>query len=422
VAFLSYRATNLQKFTGTTYKRAQEAESDAIQKLQNEAFYLYLRYRCRDVSAFGKLKAMVERANAIPEALFEVYRFIGASYKFSNDFLKAAKAYENSIKNARTEEERADSTGFAADCLFAAGNQEQAYCRIMEEIRKSESSEALSALYKSLAMLYELAEDSEFRAITLEKALEYSPNDVSLRFNAAYSYGENDLDTLALLHYNTLLKFEPNDNKALNNIAVAYGELKILTQKTRFLKKAIKENETLAAANLAYQYIDAGFVEEAMQILNEAKQQENAHPNVGRALAAAAERQELDAEIEKKFIETAREQGRFLLAFAEAYFVDCASAASFEGAWHFFDEVEATAIRENDELKIGWERGGKKHRIVAHVKNQGARITKYTRNDDYFSNDLGDKGYAFLLQEEQQIQIMTLKGHKHSFLTLRRNQ
>lgn len=405
----------------TAYKRAQESESDAVQKLKNEAFYLYLRYRSRDAYALGKLQAMIERTSATPEALFEIYKFIGSSYELSNDFLKAAAAYESSAENAQTEDNRANSVGSVARCLFAAGEQEQAYGRVTEEIGKLESNKALSALYKSLASLYESSEDTELRAIALEKALEYAPNDTSLRFDTAYSYGQNSFDTLALLHYDTLLKFEPRSSTSLNNIAVAYGELQMEVHKTRFLKKAVEENESLAAANLAYQYIDAGFVEEAMQILNEAKQKENVHPNVGRALANATEKQETELKTEKQAIENALEQRNFLLSFAEAYLIDCAASDGFEGIWYFDDGTEANAVYEVDTLKIQWERNGKEHYLKAYPKNCGAKITEYSRKEKYISTDLADKGYA-VLESGKQINIMILKGGRHTFLTLKRSQ
>ena len=66
-----------------------------------------------------------------------------------------------------------------------------------------------------------------------------------------------------MMHYRTLLKFEPNNTGALNNIAILYGEGDMPINGVGSYKKAIQNGNALAAANLAYQYMDAGFADEA---------------------------------------------------------------------------------------------------------------------------------------------------------------
>src|SRR5215217_1746854 len=216
------------------YKQLQEAEANAVQKLRNKAVYLYLRYKSGDTSAFEQLQNLAEEENLPSEILPTVYNFIGNCYDLGDNFLKAAEAYEAAAEAAQSEEDRATYIASAAGGLFAAGSREEAFNRVTQEIDKTSTPKALSTLYTELASLYEKTGDSELRAIALEKAIEYQPNDTDLRFGAAYSYSENDLSTLALMHYQTLLEFKPDDTMALNNLGVTYGELNMPVKRSDF--------------------------------------------------------------------------------------------------------------------------------------------------------------------------------------------
>lgn len=378
------------------YKQAQDSESNAGQKLRNEALYLHLLYRSGDTSALEKLKGLAEQMSSTPEILPNVEEYIGMSYELARDYRRAAEAYTSASEAARTEEGRANMMVAAAKCLFSAGDREAAFSKVASGIGSSSKSKALSNLYQGLASLYEKEENKELEAIALDKAIENSPNDRHLLFSAAYSYDEDEAKVLSLLHYNTLLKFNPDDPAALNNIGVVYGKLQMPAKQISYYKKAFEKDNTLAAANIAYDYIDVGFMDEAMQILTKASQKKDVHSNVGKATSEVTRRNEAESEREKELLEMAHEQRQFLLSFSEAYFVDHDANSGFEGTWFFPDEVVATSEQQNDKLRIEWERGDKQHYIVAYVKNHGAKITQYAREDKYLPNNLADKGYAFL--------------------------
>lgn len=403
------------------YKHAQDAESNANKKLRNEALYLHLLYRSGDTSALEKLQDLAEQVSSTPEVLSNVKEYIGMSYELASDYRRAAEAYVSANEAAQTEEGRANMTVAAAKCLFSAGDREAAFSKITNGIGSSSKSKALSTLYQGLASLYEKEGNKEFETIALEKAIENSPNDRQLLFGAAYSYDEDEANILSLLHYNTLLEFSPDDPAALNNIGVVYGKLQMPAKQISYYKKAFERDNTLAAANIAYDYMKAGFMDEAMQILTEASQKKDVHSNVGKATSDIDTRKEAESERKKELLEMAQEQRQFLLSFSEAYFADYDTSTDFEGTWFFRDDVVATAEQQNDKLRIEWERGDKKHYIVAYVKNQGAKITQYAREDKYSPSKLADKGYAFL-DQERQIKVMVLKDNTHTFLTLKRDQ
>jgi len=401
------------------FERAKNAESDAGQKLMVEGWYLHFLYRLGDTTAIDQLQQLAEQVKDFPDVLSIIYGFVGEAYQLGDDFLKANEVYERAAEAAQTDKQRANYIVSSARCLFAAGKRTKSFARLKDEISGSRSREALSTLYGGLADLYHKADNSELRAIALDKAIECNPNDARLRFDAAYSYGENGLRALALMHYQTLLDFQPNNSVALNNIGVTYGELKMPMKQGEFYKKAAGRGETLAFANLAYQYMEAGLSDEASKVLKEAKEKDDVHPNVGNALSALTQRQEAELETEGDVLNASREQRQFLLSFAEAYF-SSSSSPQFEGDWRFPDGVEAKVTQNADSLQIRWTQDDKERIITARVQNCGAMVTKYSREGQYYPTSLWDKGYASLSQDNQHLDIMIVKDNKHSFLALER--
>jgi len=401
------------------FAKTQELEEDPVIKLRYKALYAFCRYGEGDTSALGELQQLTEQEDVAATA----YQFLAQCYETAGDFKNAGDAYEVSAQHADSEQERADAVVQAAMCLFKDGKQQDAYTRVMHEISELSVPDALSALYEGLASLYEHAKERALRALALEKALEIKPNDIRLRFSAAYSYGDENLDPLALLHYKTLLRFAPDAAGSLNNIGVAYLRLDMPIRAIKSYQAAAAAAETLAAANLAQRFIRAGFKQEALHAIEEARQQEKVHPQVGAAMTEISEREEAEANTEALHLEAARDQQRFLLSFAEGYFTGVVEAATFAGTWTFPDGVEATISHTVNEIEANWVRDEKKHRFTGDFKNRGARITTqkmryYLGKEVDFVED--QHGYAYLSPDGQQLFMMTIKGHEHSLETLTR--
>ena len=399
------------------FKKVQESEADAVEKLKNEAIYLSLRYRhANDSSALRKLQALAEQRK---EVSHYVHFWIGFCYEEAGEFDNAAKAYEISAQSKQKEKDRAHDIVSLARCLFRAGKQSQAYKAVMQEIGKATDAEAVSTLYEGLASLYELSQDLELRALALEKALESKPNDTKLHFAAAYSYSQKELNDLSLLHYKTSLTFNPDDAPSLNNIAVQYEQLLMPMHSVKFYKKASERNETLAMANLAYRFMNAGFREEASEILNKAKQQANLHPNVGSAISAIPEKEEAESEIEERSLNSARTQQRFLLSFAEAYFTEKPNCPTFNGLW--CNSIDLSITQSETRIEARWL-DDEENKFTGHVTNRAARVTSYKKNAFLSRYEENGRGYVYLSPDGQQLFIMILKEDKHSFLTLNKTE
>lgn len=402
------------------FKKAQELEGNSVKKLRYQALRFGFRYKwLRDVSALDKLKNLAIQPEIAPTANY----WIGRCYDESGDFERAASFYILSAQGREDENEKAENIGFASQSLFNAGKQEEAFHFITREFNQLSSLGAKTILYKSLASLYDSTEESELKALALEKAIEESPNDSGLRFDAAFAYGEK-LDLLTLLHYKTLLDFEPNNSGGLNNIAIQYGRLTMPISAAKFYKRASEQNNTLSHANLAYIYMNAGFADEAREILDKAKQFKNIHPNVGSAIASLSKKEDDEQKSEEKYLKIAREQQKLLRQFAEAYFVETTQSPSFVGAWQFTNNDTITISQNGTEVEANWISNEIKYMFKGKVSNRATKVSFHKMNYGYGKTETGftkdGQGYVYLSSDGKQLHLMKMKsdGREHSIETL----
>ena len=409
------------------YKKLQECESNIDNRLHNEAWYYYLLFGCGDTSALKKLEDLAQKDGIAPAVKHIATRYTGFCYAKAGELDKAEGAFKLAAEiSSISESDRAEDQVSLAKCLLKNDKKNEAFDLLMQEIAQTSDENALSELYEGLANIYEMAEDPEMKAIALEKLIEIQPNNTQLRFKAAYSYGQEDFDNLALLHYKTMISFKPEDPFALNNIAVAYSRLDMPIFAAKFYKKAIKQKETLAAANLAYKYMNAGFDEEAAEILAEARKSDKIDPKVGEAISDVEKKRQNESKSEEKAIKKAKEQQKFMLKFAEAYFVKISDSSEIAGAWKSTEgnEIEIKQVKES--IEGTWRKSNTDYKFKGNIVNRGAKITTYKEQYVWSSKELEfvreGKGYIYIAPEADRINIMTVKEQEYSFMELARQQ
>jgi tetratricopeptide (TPR) repeat protein len=364
---------------------------------------------------------------------------IGRCYEDTNNFEKAAEAFEISAQAYQIEKERADSAIAVSRCLFKTGKQQKAFTRLMAEIGKIIDSEIVSKVYESLAALYDEAKDSELQAFALEKALESRPYDTELLSRLAYSY-EKHFDTLSLLHYQALIQLQSDNTWALNQIGINYRRLQMPIRSTKSYQKAVgikstlldsifeatfaTDNNliaTLAAANLAYLYLDTGLVEEASMILEKATQKKDVHPNVAHAISELKKREIAEAEIEKCSLKSASQQQRFIRSFAEAYFTEQTNCLNlFSGLWQLPNGVKVMITQTEERIKARYNPDQQKEReyFSGHTSNRAARIRFTSSYGELYGYLDRIDGYIYLSSDARQIHIMKLENKQHTVFTL----
>lgn len=391
------------------FNKLQSIQHDQIDRFRNEAFFLYLKFTKGDTNALEELKKLTEKTKSIPIALSAVFYNIGRCYQEVSQFEQAINAYKKAEEFAEAEEKKATCITSISNCHFSLGYKELAFNVIEDAIGRSTNPEALGTLYLFLAKLFEKSGDKKLRGIALEKALETRPNDSQIRFDTAYSYSEGEFIQLTLFHYKKLVRFSPNHRSAYNNLGVAYKELEMPINSITAYKKAWEQKETIAAANLAYQYLADGFLDEAKKILADAKSEADIHPNVGSALAAIASNEKSETSKEKKALDEAMEQQRFFLEFAEAYFKKISISFNVDGTW-LIDGTIAEVTQTGTQFAVTWGEGDTRRKIFGRIKNQGAMLdfekwgfNLAKMNSDYINDG---KGYAFLSSDLNTFHVM----------------
>ncbi len=408
------------------YKKLQECESNIDNRLHNDAWYYYLLFGCGDTSALKKLEDLAQKDGITPAAKHIATKHTGFCYEKAGELDKAEGAFRLAAEiSSISESDRAEDQVSLAKCLFKNDKKGEAFDLLMRAIAQTSDESALSELYEGLAYIYELAGELEMKAIALEKLITIQPNNTQLRFKAAYSYGQEDFNNLSLLHYKTMIGFKPEDPAALNNIAVAYGRLDMPIFAAKFYKKAIKQKKTLAAANLAYKYMNAGFAEEASELLREARKNDEIDPKVGEAISDIEKKRQNESKSEEKALTKAKEQQKFMLKFAEAYFVKISDSPEIGGAWKSTEGNEIEIKQVKDSIEGTWRKSNTDYKFTGNIVNRGAKITTYKEQYVWSSKELEfvkeGKGYLYIAPEADKINIMmTVKEQEYSFMELAR--
>lgn len=414
------------------FKKAEEAfnhvqsEQDDIEKrIGNELLYFYARFRNGDTAALQRLEALAQNAPSAPERAADAYLFLGLAYQLAGSHQKAEEAYQSAIGKAITENQRAQMIVNMATAQFRLGRVEEALNTIKAAIASTNDSEARAILYEGLARHYDETDQQELKALALEKALEHKPENTSLHFDAARSYGASDFDALSLLHYLIILQISPQNSGALNNAGVDCDTLQMPTLAVDSYRKAYALGNTLSAANLAYLYLNSGFAEDASRLLDEAQQRDDPHPNVAAAIAAVSRKREQDEETEKSVLKKAQEQRAFLSAYAERYFAPSTDPTSFDGEWQSDEGYRVSISQQGEIIEASWNSNSKNYTFKGEAYRDTAKISAIRGRDPgagtwALSDTIANSAYAYLSLDDRSLTIMGIKGNDVIFMRLNR--
>ena len=412
---------DLEKAKGA-FEEYKKAEGSAEKKLNCEIFYDYLRFMGGDTRALQDLLRLADN----PEAKHQAKLYVARCYKFAGDEARAVIEFDALAADKKAGKYRKEAAIEAAKCVFKLDRREEAYGRMMAELSTAKEFLEKASIYRALAELYDTAKEPELRALALEKALEFLPNDPNLRFGAAFSYATISLHGISYLHYSRMLSFDPDNTSALNNIGVQCDELKMPLRSIAYYKRAFDAGYSLAAANLAFRYIGAGFREEAEKVLEAAKGTKDMHPNVGSAIVALSKNDEYEQTTDEKVRLQAGKAQHFFSQFAEAYFNPADSAVSFQGDWFSSAGYYLHIEHINGKLEGTWEEDATKKRFSGVATNRGVRVAvermgyvlfSYPQKFDFQADG---RGLLYFSPTDGKIHACFLQGDEEHYLTFGR--
>lgn len=411
----------------THFRALQEQTPDEAERIRNQTLYWYLRHKhLNDHGAIEELRRLSTKTDVMRSFVF---RWIANCYISAEDRQAAIVAYEDAYMAAETDGDRANAIVGISGCRIVRQEYDLAINRIREALRDVTNGSATGKLYKAAAGVYEKSGDKELAAICLELVVAHEPRDASARFDAAFAQSSvKNMDCVCIHNYLGVLEIDPENQSARNNLGVEYQSKKLPISAMRAYQVASDAGNTLASANLAYGYLNAGFVAAATAILDKAKATEDCHPNVADALAAVARNPDKEEErIAEIQIDGERRAG-FMRAFARAYFSNPASDHILAAEWTCDGKRVALTAPKAGRMAAEWSQGRIVHKVEGTMTGRALRVA-LRRNSEaaqgelsilgsFLSNKGPYEGLGYITEDLTECRLMIFEDSSVSYLRL----
>ena len=179
-------------------------------------------------------------------------------------------------------------------------------------------------------------------------------------------------------------------------------------------------------SNLIYKLIGAGFKDEAKELIEEALKKKHPHENVGQAFFNLTQKIEQEEQKERTVLERAHQHRKFVLEFAKARFEEDSDQIQqqLEGAWQDSNEIHVNIKPTRHGFIALWE-AEEEYKLTGEIHNLSAELIKYKKVYNFGKQEkVFEKvgtGFAYLSNNNSQINILILENKDYSFSTLTRN-
>jgi tetratricopeptide (TPR) repeat protein len=353
------------------YSKAQKIFAEEAKKLLDKdeeatlgANVLRISHSLGDDSAFEKLQKLVQENSNNPNVIKQLaqrYKEIGEFKKAREKFLLAVEKYD--INDADKRGGLINAYIQAAWCIEHDGNLNGAIEELKKLLSNPNLQESRSEILEAMARISKDKDNIEDFTVYAEASLDSNPVNTQLRFDLAYAYSNNNNEKLALLHYKKLtdtIKHIPG----LNNMGVSYGRLELKGKSIRSYFKAAEGKNTLSMGNLAHTYVDAGFVDDAQNLIDKTNKLSNEGFRVNPRVADAQHKINTLLEEEEKKEEgillKARKESQYRVKYSNALCSEVKIKKSqIDGEWQtsrgvlklIFDE-SLSAFEANIQLEV----------------------------------------------------------------------
>lgn len=271
-----------------------------------DAFAEHIRLRFGQGGSIDKLRTLA----ATHASSAGILKYLAQSYEDLGEDTKAAETFIEAANLESDAREKIEILGSAIDC--AAKKDPILAERLLRQAKDIANGDpSLRTIILTIENSFSKArKENGFMFSAMERFLEEMPDDHSKRFDLAYAYGEAGLNDMSLFHYQRI-PYGARWDSVWNNLGVAYENLKLPVKSIASYQKAKELGSTLAMSNMAYRFMNAGFLEQARAICEEAVQTPEHHKNVDTALAKVKEVGDAEAESEAKVISSAQSISEF---------------------------------------------------------------------------------------------------------------
>lgn len=390
------------------YKELMKLNQDNLSRKKDDVLKLKLFHTFGETNSIDELK----KYSNDNDIKFDALMAIGFCYSFSNEVANSNKFYLDAMSNANNDEDRVSAVSQYSSNLYKDKKKTEALEILSETLQKVTDPSCKIELYENMAKIYEKEKDYENRAFVFDKAVELKPNDQNLIFDAGYSYAESKYDELSLLHYKNAEKINPKNGAVKNNLGVQYDNLNMPIKSIESYREADKLNITLASANIAYRFMKAGFVAEAKNILDIAKNKDDVHPNVNEALSEISKKIENENKAEEQKLESANDLRKFFLKYIDAKITKSNKLKSISGDYLSNDGKIFILATEDNKIIGKWEKKfgefSFEYKFEGEIINNSSVLEFYEKEYNYSKSEYEfkkskDKGYLYYSEAEENI-------------------
>ena len=402
-----------------SYLKFNELEMDKEKRDLNEIAYLRMKFEYKgDADAYKKLESRLGGGNDA-----QIHRALGLCDEHASNHQGAVNHFLKEFGLAKSSEEKVYSSINLARSYLKLGNKGETLKTLTNELKYKLTDDERADVYQALADYYESTDDHEMKVITLQKASEIKPSDQGLLFKVGYSSSEitEGFKELSLLSYKNAVKFGSKDEAVLNNMGVQYGRLGMPLKAVEAYKKSMAEGGSLAVSNLANNYMNAGFEEEAKKILDKEKTKDDVHKNVFESIANLEDKKEKESKDEKDLLEKAQKQQKFLSEFADGVSIPSQRPA-LNGIWKDKEGIEFSITQDGSILSVWWMDKKDKFKFEGVIENRGAKTIIKKKHEQYSDKEFflkEGKGFVYVDKvSPTTLQVMNIINDTITYYTL----
>lgn len=353
------------------FNTVQEGESDSSNRASNQAFYYYYQYKnTHDPYCIVQLRNFIYSLDdqaQINRAAF----WLEIHYRHSNQYEQLIDFMNHCLSKTDFSPAITDYTCTLAYSLIQLERYEEAYKTLNSRLQKANDDDERFQLYSQLYDYFETLQDYKLAALAKEKLAEIKPDDPDELFSAAYRQSKSDLNPLVINNYEVVLSLDPN-SYALNNLGVEANSLEFKGTAIDYYSKAAAKKNTLSMANLAHEYMNAGFYEAAEAILEEAISLDDVHSNVWEAKSKLDKMRQKEVEDWSRYLSQTKKLSskiREVASYALDYDLDI---QLFAGTWFTTQGYKVSVNIDGSRLKAQWteERRTALGRALTENKNE----------------------------------------------------
>ena len=327
---------------------------------------------------------------------------LGFGHSKFGHFKNSIKYFELAIENCEDEIEIVEVLRNISNAFLELDNKDEAINTFsLRGIPFLSSNEAIFKLYVYVAEYFKKINDTFLCALSLQKALSYNPNDTDIIFELGLNYSKLNLDTLSYHNYSRL-----NSSVSYNNIGVALGNFGIEGIGNDYFRNSFNKDETLAASNLANQYIGAGFYKEARELLESAFKKEVVNDRVYQSMHTLKNKEKEENEHFEKLVLIGKKHDLFIKKYSDIIFENKLSLLNIEGEWKISDNEIIILKKVDNELIAEWGNFIKQFRLKFDKFDSAYKIeyAEKETSSSYWSSSLN--GYGYYEEKDKSLNIL----------------